>query len=146
MTIEITTDRARFDLDLIHRYLSQDSYWAQNLTRDRCERSIGHSLCFAAFDGDAQVGFARVITDYATFAYVADVFVVPTHRGHGISKAIMAAIRSHPDLQGLRRWMLVTRDAHGLYEQYGFRALAEPRRHMEILTAYSPAADSPASP
>jgi GNAT superfamily N-acetyltransferase len=146
MTIEITNDRARFDVDLIHHYLSKDSYWARNLTRERCERSIEHSLCFAAFDGQAQVGFARVISDFATFAYVADVFVVPSHRGRGISKGIMQAIRSHPELQGLRRWMLVTRDAHGLYEQYGFHALAEPRRHMEIITAYSPAAETPASP
>lgn len=146
MSIEITTDRTRFDVDLIHHYLSRESYWARNLTRDRCERSIEHSFCFAAFDGARQVGFARVITDYATFAYVADVFVVPSHRGRGISKAIMDAIRAHPELQGMRRWMLVTRDAHGLYAQYGFHALAAPERHMEILTAYSPGADSPASP
>lgn len=145
MTVEISTDRARLDVDLIHRFLSQDSYWAAGIPREVVERAIAHSLCFGAFDRGAQIGFARVITDYATFAYVADVFVLPSHRGRGISKAIMAAIRAHPELQRLRRWLLVTRDAHGLYEQFGFRSLAAPERHMERLTAYWPAAGSPAS-
>lgn len=132
MTIEITNDRARLDVDLIHRYLADESYWAAQIPRELVERSIEHSLCFGAFDGDAQVGFARVVTDHATFAYVADVFVIPSHRGRGVSKAIMAAIREHPRLAGLRRWHLVTRDAHGLYEQFGFKALESPARHMEI--------------
>ncbi len=131
VTLEVTNDRARLDVALIHRYLSEESYWAAGIPRELVERSIEHSLCFGAFDGDAQVGFARVVTDYATFGYVADVFVVPSHRGRGVSKEIMAAIRNHPELQGLRRWHLVTRDAHGLYEQYGFRELESPGRHME---------------
>lgn len=146
MTVEISTDRARLDVDLIYRYLSQESYWAAGISREVVERSVEHSLCFGAFDGEQQIGFARVITDYATFAYVADVFVVTSHRGRGVSKAIMAAIREHPELQRLRRWHLVTRDAQRLYEQFGFRALAAPERHMEMIKTYSPAADSPASP
>ena len=128
--IEISTDRARMDVDAIHRYLSEESYWAKGIPRDRFERAIANSLCFGAFDGGAQVGFTRVITDYATFAYVADVFVLPSHRGRGISKQIMAAVMAHPELQGLRRWMLVTRDAHGLYAQFGFAPLDAPERIM----------------
>lgn len=157
MTVEISTDRARMDVELIHRYLSQESYWAKSIPRDLVERSIENSFCFGAFDGDAQIGFARVVTDFATFAYIADVFVLPSHRGNGISKAIMAAIRNHPELQRLRRWHLLTRDAHGLYEQFGFQTVETPRRHMEIAVkdayaavprAFSEArpADSPASP
>ena len=136
MTIEITTDRSRLDVEQIYSYLAEESYWAAGIARDVVERSIEHSLCFAAFDGDAQVGFARVITDYATFAYVADVFVISSHRGRGVSKKIMAAIREHPRLQNLRRWLLVTRDAHGLYQQYGFSGLKAPERHMEIVTEW----------
>lgn len=133
MTIEVTTDRARLDVALIHRYLSEESYWAKGIPRERLERAIANSLCFGAFEDGMQVGFARVVTDRATFAYLADVFVLPSHRGRGISKTIMEAVRTHPDLQGLRRWHLSTLDAHGLYEQYGFRALSMPERHMEIL-------------
>lgn len=135
MTLEVSTDRARLDVDAIYRFLSAESYWAHGVPRELVQKSIEHSLCFGAFDsdsdGNAQVGFARVITDYATFAYIADVFVVETHRGRGVAKAIMRAIREHPELQRLRRWHLVTRDAHGLYEQFGFAALGSPERHME---------------
>jgi len=133
MPITISSDRARMDVALIHRYLAVESYWATNVPRDVIERALEHSLCFGAFDGDAQVGFARVITDYATFAYLADVFVTPSHRGRGISKEIMSAVMSHPALQGLRRWHLVTRDAHGLYAQFGFAPLDAPERHMMVL-------------
>lgn len=126
--IEVTCDRV--DLDVVHRYLSEESYWAKGVTRDVVERSIAHSLPFSAFDGDAQVGFARVITDRATFAYLADVFVLPSHRGLGISKLLMTAILAHPELQELRRWSLVTRDAQGLYAQFGFTGLDLPERHM----------------
>lgn len=132
MTVEITTDRARMDLATIHAFLSGQSYWATNIPLETLSRALDHSLCFAAMDDGALIGFARVITDRATFAYLADVFVVPEHRGRGIAKCIMACIFEHPELQHLRRWLLVTRDAHGLYEQYGFRALAAPERHMEI--------------
>jgi len=130
MNITICTDRARMDLDVIHGFLSQDSYWAKNVPREVVERAVAHSLCVGAFDGDAQVGFARVITDYATFAYIADVFVLPSHRGLGIGKEIMNVIMTLQDLRGLRRWHLVTRDAHGLYEQFGFASLDQPARHM----------------
>ncbi|HEX9983867.1 MAG TPA: GNAT family N-acetyltransferase [Thermoanaerobaculia bacterium] len=128
----ITTDRSRLDIPLIHHWLATVSYWAREVPLQVVERAIANSLCFGAFDGEAQVGFARVITDYATFGYVADVFVLESHRGRGVGKELMRAIREHPELQGLRRWHLVTRDAHGLYEQFGFRPLADPERHMEI--------------
>jgi GNAT superfamily N-acetyltransferase len=130
MTISVTSDRARMDLAMIYAFLSQDSYWAKNIPRETVERAVEHSLCFGAFDGDAQVGFARVITDYATFAYLADVFVLPSHRGRGIAKKIMEAIATHPELHGLRRWHLVTRDAHSLYAQFGFEPIDAPERHM----------------
>lgn len=130
MSVSISCDRARMDVDVIHGFLSQDAYWAKNVPREVVERAIAHSLCVGAFDGDAQVGFARVITDYATFAYIADVFVLPSHRGRGISKEIMNAIVTLPELRGLRRWHLVTRDAHSLYAQFGFTPLDEPTRHM----------------
>jgi GNAT superfamily N-acetyltransferase len=126
--IEIRCDRV--DVELVHRYLSEESYWAKGIPRETVERSIEHSLPFSAFDGEAQVGFARVITDYATFAYLADVFVLESHRGRGISKQLMEAITTHPRLQGLRRWHLVTRDAQGLYAQFGFEPLDTPERHM----------------
>ena len=135
MSYEVTTDRTRFDVDLIHRFLSTESYWAKNIPRDIVERSIDNALCFAAFSGPDQVGFARVVTDYAVFAYIGDVFVVSEHRGRGVSKLIMEAIRSHPRLQALRRWHLLTFDAHALYRQFGFRELEKPERHMEITVA-----------
>lgn len=129
--IRITTERSAIDVDTVHRYLSEDSYWAAGIPRELVERAMEHSLCFAALDGSATVGFARVVTDYATFGYIADVFVLPSHRGRGVSKAIMAAIAAHPALHGLRRFHLVTRDAQGLYAQFGFAALGAPERHME---------------
>jgi GNAT superfamily N-acetyltransferase len=134
MSVTISTDKKRLDRDLIHRYLAEESYWAKNIPRELVERAIDNSLCFGAFDdeGGRQVGFARVVTDYAVFAYVGDVFVLPAARGRGVSKALMRAVREHPDLQRLRRWHLLTDDAHGLYEQVGFRALSNPARHMEI--------------
>jgi GNAT superfamily N-acetyltransferase len=131
MSISITNDRSRMDLAVIHGYLAGESYWARNVPLAVLARALDHSLCFAALDGEALAGFARVITDYATFAYLADVFVLPTHRGQGIAKQLMQAVLAHPDLQSLRRWHLVTRDAHPLYAQYGFRELETPDRHME---------------
>jgi GNAT superfamily N-acetyltransferase len=130
MTIEISDDRSCMDVAVIHAFLSQESYWATNVPLEVVQRAIEHSLCVGAFDGDAQVGFARAITDYATFAYIADVFVLPSHRGRGISKRIMDAIVNHPELRGLRRWHLVTRDAQRLYAQFGFTAVDVPERHM----------------
>ncbi len=128
---EISTDRSRLDVGLIHDFL-RSSYWAQGIPRAVVERSIQHSLCFGAFLGGRQVGFARVISDFASIAYVADVFVVPEHRGRGISKLLMRAIIEHPDLQGLRRILLATRDAHGLYAQFGFEPLTHPEAFMTL--------------
>ena len=128
--ILVTTDPAHLDLDVIHGFLSQ-SYWAPGVPREIVERSIQHSICFGALDGERQVGFARVISDRATYAYVADVFVLPSHRGRGIGKRLMACITTHPELQRLRLWSLFTRDAHGLYGQYGFGEARYPDRLME---------------
>lgn len=133
MSVTISTDKSRLDRERIYRYLSEESYWAKGIPRDLVERSIEHSLCFGAYDENGrQIGFARVVTDYAVFAYVGDVFVLEEARGSGVAKAIMQAVRSHPELQRLRRWHLLTYDAHGLYEQFGFRRLTKPERHMEI--------------
>jgi GNAT superfamily N-acetyltransferase len=121
-TYEISTDTACFDVDLIHEFLST-TYWAQGRPRELVERSIRNSLCFGAFEGARQVGFARVITDRAVFGYLADVFVVPAYRGRGIAKLLMTAIVEHPDVSGLKVLLLRTRDAHGLYAQFGFNPL-----------------------
>ncbi|TDX00733.1 GNAT family N-acetyltransferase [Dinghuibacter silviterrae] len=129
----LSTDKTRLDVEAIHHFLSTESYWALHIPRSIVERAIEHSLCFGMYDGPAQVGFARVVTDTATFGYLADVYVLPAHRGKGLSKWLMACIMAHPDLQGLRRFMLGTRDAHGLYAQYGFTQLSRPQRLMEVL-------------
>jgi N-acetylglutamate synthase-like GNAT family acetyltransferase len=128
---EVSTDPARIDLDYVHRYLSQQSYWAGAIPRDVVARSVANALSFGLYAADgAQVGFARVITDRATFAWLADVFIDPAQQGLGLGKALMDLIVAHPDLQGLRRFMLVTADAHGLYERYGFTAVENPERLM----------------
>ena len=127
----ISTDRSRLDPEAIHEFLT-DSYWAKGIPREVVDRSIEGSLCFGVFEGERQVGFARVITDSATFAYLADVFVLESHRGRGLAAWLMECILAHPDLQGLRRWMLLTRDAHPLYRKSGFRDLAHPERVMEM--------------
>lgn len=118
--IFVSTDRSLLDLEMIHAFLSTKSYWALSRTREQTERAIEHSICFGLFDGDRQIGFARVVSDRATYAYIGDVFVLKEFRGRGYSKLLMETIVSHPDLQELRRWTLATRDAHGLYEQFGF--------------------------
>jgi N-acetylglutamate synthase-like GNAT family acetyltransferase len=127
----ISSDPALLNLDVIHSFIAQ-SYWAKDIPKPLVERMIRNSLCRGVYHRAAQVGFARVITDQATFAYLADVFILPEHRGKGLSKALVATILAHPDLQGLRRWMLVTADAQSLYEQFGFKAVPQPERHMEI--------------
>jgi GNAT superfamily N-acetyltransferase len=132
---EISTDPARIDVALVHSFLT-NCYWAKGISPELVRRSIEHSICFSIFHSNAQIGFARIITDRATFAYLADVFVLESHRGKGLSKWLMECVQSHPDLQGLRRWMLVTRDAHGLYRQFGFHELASPERFMEIHHPY----------
>jgi GNAT superfamily N-acetyltransferase len=129
----VSTDRARLNVGVIHGYLTGYSYWARGVPRQTVQRAIDNSLCFGLFlevSGE-QVGFARLITDTATFAYLADVFVLDEHRGRGLSKWMMQLIVDHPSLQGLRRWMLGTADAHSLYTQYGFKPLAKPERIME---------------
>jgi GNAT superfamily N-acetyltransferase len=126
----IDTDKAHLQLDTIHRFLCE-SYWAKGVPVEVLRRAIENSLCFGVYDGDEQVGFARVISDYATFAYLADVFVLESHRGRGLASRLMNAIISHPQLQGLRRWTLATRDAHGVYAKFGFTPLTSPERFME---------------
>jgi GNAT superfamily N-acetyltransferase/predicted metal-dependent hydrolase len=128
---EVSTDPARLDVGVIHNFLS-GSYWAKDIPRALVERSIRHSLCFGVFHRGNQVGFARVISDFSTFAYLADVFVLPEHRGKGVSKLMMETIIEHQDLQGLRRFLLATVDAHGLYTQFGFKPLDYPERYMSI--------------
>jgi GNAT superfamily N-acetyltransferase len=128
----ISTDRGRLDREAIHAFLS-NSYWARGIPREVLDRSIENALCFGVYEGQKLVGFARVITDFSTFAYLADVFVLESHRGRGLSKWLMEVVMGHPELQGLRRWTLATRDAHGLYEQFGFRKLTSPDRLMEIV-------------
>ena len=127
----ISTDRSKLDREAIHEFLTA-SYWATGIPRDVVDRSIEGALCFGVFEHGRQVGFARVITDSATFAYLADVFVLESHRGRGLAAWLMECILAHPDLQGLRRWMLLTRDAHPLYRKSGFRDLAHPERVMEM--------------
>ncbi|HVR70969.1 MAG TPA: pyridoxal 5'-phosphate synthase glutaminase subunit PdxT [Vicinamibacteria bacterium] len=139
---EISADPTRLDLDVIHGFLTA-SYWARGIPRDVVERSLRHSLCFGVYHHDRQVGLARVVSDRATYAYLADVFVLEAHRGRGLAQRLLARIKSHPDLQGLRRWSLGTRDAHGLYRRFGFREPADPSLWMEI---HDPGLYSPRSP
>ena len=127
----VSTDKTRLNIPLIHHYLSQQSYWAENIPLDLVERSVENSLCFGVYLGEQQVGFARVITDSATFGYLADVFIVPEHRGRGLSKQLMTFIMAYPPLQGLRRMLLFTRDAHTLYAQFGFTAPDKPQNIMQ---------------
>jgi GNAT superfamily N-acetyltransferase len=128
----ITTDRERLNLDMIHAFLT-NSYWAKGIPREVVARSIEHSLCFGMYDENGnQMGFARVITDYATIAYLGDVFLLESHRGLGLSKWLMECIVQHPALQNLRRWILLTRDAHNLYSKFGFTPLKSPDSYMEL--------------
>lgn len=126
----VTCDPARLDRALIADFLAS-SYWAKGIPPATVERSLAHSICFALLDGERQVGFARVISDRATIAYLGDVFVLPEYRGRGLSKWLMECVTSHSELQGLRRWILATRDAHGLYEKFGFSPLGKPEIFME---------------
>jgi len=126
----ISTDKSKLDIPYIHQFISH-SYWAENIPVEVVQRSIEGSLCFGLYDGKKQIGFARVISDMATFAYLADVFVDDQYRGQGLSKWLMEIIMSHPNLQGLRRFMLGTKDAHGLYAKFGFTSLSQPERWMQ---------------
>jgi len=127
----VSTDPSCFDVDAVHAYLTR-SYWSPGIPIEVVERAIQNSLCFGLFEGAEQIGFARVITDRATYGYLADVYVLEEYRGRGLSKWLMECICAHPDLQGLRRFALATRDAHGLYKQFGFAELDDPSKHMEI--------------
>ena len=126
----IWTERARLDVALVHRFLSQEAYWSPGVSRQVVERSIESSICFGLYRDGEQAGFARVVTDSAAIAYLADVFVLPAHRGAGLGKWLIEMVLSHPDLQGLRRFFLGTADAHALYRRYGFRPV-DPGRMME---------------
>jgi GNAT superfamily N-acetyltransferase len=128
----ISDDKARLDRPFIHRFLSQHSYWATDVPMEVVDRSIEHSLCFGLYKAGRQIGFARAVTDFATFAWLADVFIAEEERGSGYGKKLVAGILAHPGLQGLRRMMLGTRDAHTLYGQFGFTALKYPERFMEM--------------
>ena len=128
----ISDDPTLLDRALIHRFLSEHSYWARGVPREIVDRSLAHSLCLGLYHDGRQLGFARVVSDFATFAWLADVFVVGDHRGKGLGRRLVAAVLAHPRLQGLRRFMLGTRDAHGLYARFGFKSLAQPERFMEI--------------
>ena len=125
----VSSDPALLDLDVIHGYLRR-AYWSEGIPRQIVERAIAHSVCVGAYRDGAQVGFARAITDHATFAYVADVFVLEEHQGRGVGTLIMRCLTTHPDLQGFRRWLLLTRDAHALYRKFGFDAHPDPNRVM----------------
>lgn len=127
----ISTDKSLLDVSMIFNYLSKESYWAKGISENVVRRSIEHSLCFGVYIENKQVGFARIISDFATYAYLADVFLLQDYRGKGLSKRLMETIVDHQDLQGLRRWALATADAHGLYARYGFTPIAKPERWME---------------
>ena len=127
----VSTDQSRLDLHVIHDYLTNSSYWATGRSLETVRRSIENSLSFGLYEGEKQIGFARVITDYATFAWLADVFVLDSFRGQGLGKWLVEVILSHPELQQFRRWVLATRDAHELYRRFGFTELKRPERWME---------------
>ena len=130
----ISTDKSKLDVELIHQYLSNESYWAKGRSIEVVVRSIQNSICFGVYKGDDQVGFARVVSDQAVFAWILDVFVMESYRKHGLGKLLMEAIMDHPDLQNLQRWGLATDDAHGLYEQFGFIRIQRPEIFMEKVT------------
>jgi GNAT superfamily N-acetyltransferase len=127
----ISTEPVRLDVEVIHDYLSNSSYWAAGRSLESVRRSIENSVAFGLYKGERQIGFARVITDYATFAWLADVFVLEEFRGQGLGKWLVEVILAHPQLQGFRRWVLATKDAHELYRRFGFRELKRPERWME---------------
>jgi GNAT superfamily N-acetyltransferase len=130
----ITTERSRLNVEFIHHFLSTQAYWALGRSFDVVQRAIENSLNFGVFDGHQQIGFARVVTDFATFAWIADVFIIEQYRGHGLGVWLIEVITSHPQLQGFRRWILATRDAHELYRRFGFNDLANPQRYMEKMS------------
>ncbi|MDI9258778.1 GNAT family N-acetyltransferase [Alicyclobacillus sendaiensis] len=131
---EISTDRNRIDREVVYRFLHDEAYWSRGIPRSLVEQAIENSLCFGVYQRETLIAFARVVSDFATFAYLTDVFVLPEYRGHGVGKALIRSIMKHPHLQSLRRFVLVTSDAHGLYEQFGFRPIQDPGKYMEMIT------------
>ena len=129
----ISTDPARLELDAIHAFLARESYWAAGISRDVLARGLAHSLCFGVYHTEAQIGFARAISDYATYAYLNDIYILAPHRGQGLASWLIECVLAHPDLQGLRRLMLTTKDAQAFYGRFGFIPLVFPVRHMERL-------------
>jgi GNAT superfamily N-acetyltransferase len=134
----VSTDKSLLNIEVIYKYLNEDSYWAQGMPFERLTRAIENSLCFGVYNREQLAGFARVITDKATFAYLCDVFILPGYRGQGLSKWLVQTIVEYPELKGLRRWSLATADAHGLYSQFGFSQITKPENWMEIFTPYQP--------
>ena len=132
----ISTDQDNIDLEMIYEYLNEESYWSKGISFDTVKKSVLNSICFGIYLTGRQVGFARVVTDKATFAYICDVFILPDHRGLGLSKWLIQTVFAHSELQGLRRWSLATADAHGLYRKFGFKQIIRPERWMEIFTPY----------
>ena len=132
----ISNNNELLDFEVIYNYLDKESYWSKGISRETLQRGVDNSLCFGVYHQKKQAGFAKVVTDKATFAYIADVFILPSNRGLGLSKWLVQTIKNHPDLQGLRRWSLATADAHGLYAQFGFLPLTKADRWMEIFTPY----------
>lgn len=143
--VSISTDRARLDLDRIHEALAK-TYWAAGISRERVARSLDESLCFGMYAGERQIGFARVVTDRATFAYLCDVYIDDSQRGRGLGKRLIAAVREHPDLRDVRRFVLWTRDAHGLYEQFGFQRLGDQPGLMGVIRPFGYSPDERTSP
>ena len=134
---QISTDPGLLNTEVIYKYLNEDSYWAKGITIERLKTAIENSMCFGVYQHNEQAGFARVVTDKATFAYICDVFILPSYRKNGLSKWLIQTIIEHPGLKGLRRWSLATADAHGLYSQFGFTEISRPDRWMEIFTPYT---------
>lgn len=129
----ISTDKAKLDVDSVHNFLSTKAYWCLNIPKERVQIAIQNSLCFGVYHEENQIGFARVISDFSTVAYLGDVFVLEEYRGKGLSKWLMEVIMSHPNLQGLRRWILLTGDAHNLYRKFGWTDISDPKKWMEVV-------------
>lgn len=144
----ISTDKSRLDVDAIHDFLSTKAYWCLNIPKATVENAVQNSLCFGVYKGQKQIGLARVITDFSTIAYLGDVYILEEYRGSGLSKSLMETIMKHPNLQGLRRWILLTGDAHGLYRQFGWTAIADTTLWMELhnKNVYNKPDFAPASP
>jgi N-acetylglutamate synthase-like GNAT family acetyltransferase len=135
-SFSISADKLKLDIDLIYNFLT-NSYWAAGRSRELVENTIKHSLCFGVYDNTKQIGFARVITDYVVLAYIADVFILEPYRGVGLGKKLVGTVLSHPELQGIKKWMLATSDAQGLYSQFGFRTISNPGKFMELFNSNS---------